>query len=551
MTSAQAPVLERFIEAYDGDEVDLLIIGGGITGAALAYDAALRGLSVALVEKRDFGCATSSVTSKLIHGGFRYLANMELGLVRESLRERRTLENIAPNFVYPLPSILCAYDTRPTNTMAAIRTGMALYEVLSYDKGKTWDKAKAIPSHRMLTAEEALALEPAINAHGLKGAGLQYDCASISPERLTLAFIRSAAAAGARVANYAKVERFLEARGRIRGVVVHDLLRDRPVEVHAKLTVNCSGPWADLVLGLARGGAADKKLRRSEGIHVITKKLVDRHLVGFAGRHGGHFFLIPWRGHTLIGTTDKEYVGDPDQYRVTREAIEELLAEVNDVLGRKELDYDDVVHAYGGLRPLVEDQTKSVYESSRRYEIHDNGEDGLNGMITVEGGKYTTSRNLAETAMKMIEVKLGRPAAACETAHRRLVGCEIDDVDAFVDKARRDNPDLDPKTVEWIARHYGTEMDRVLSLARRDPPLARPLDADGEIAAQVVYAVRAEMARTLEDIVLRRTGIGTLGFPGDEVLATVADVAARELGWDDARKQREVAAIRGALTLPQ
>lgn len=542
--------MQRFIEDYEGEEVDLLIIGGGITGAALAYDAALRGLSVALVEKRDFGCATSSVTSKLIHGGFRYLANLELGLVRESLRERRTLENIAPNYVYPLPSILCAYDTRLTNTMVAIRTGMTLYEWLSYDKGSTWDEAKAIPAHRILSADEAVALEPAINPAGLKGAGLQYDCASLSPERLTLAFIRSAAANGARVANYAKVEQFVSTPGRIRGAVVRDLLNGRTVEVRAKLTVNCSGPWADLVLGLVQGGASDKKLRRSEGVHVITKPLVDKHLVGFAGKHGGHFFLIPWRGHTLIGTTDKEYIGDPDQYRVTREAIEELLAEVNDVLGRPTLTYDDVVHAYGGLRPLVEDQTKSVYESSRRYEIHDNGEDGLNGMLTVEGGKYTTSRNLAETAMKMVEEKLGRPAGTCETADRRLVGCEIDDVDVFVEKARRDNPDFDAKTIEWLARHYGTELDRVLAIARQDPLLARPLDGDGEIAAQVVYAVRAEMARTLEDIVVRRTGVGTLGFPGDEVLDTVATIAARELGWDEARRQSELGRVRAALTLP-
>lgn len=542
--------MHRFIEDPQGEELDLLIIGGGITGAAIAYDAALRGISVAVVEKRDFGCATSSVTSKLIHGGFRYLKNMELGLVRESLRERRTLENIAPNFVYPIPVILCAYDSSLTTTMPALRTGMTLYEWLSYDKGDTWDKAKAIPGHRVLTADEALALEPTINRQGLKGAGMQYDCANTDPERLTLAFIRSAVANGAKVANYAKVEQFLDERGRIRGAVVRDLLNDRTHEVRARLTVNCSGPWADLVLGLVSGGASDKKLRRSEGVHAITRRLVSKHLVGFAGKRGGHFFLIPWRDHTIIGTTDKEYIGNPDEYRVTRESVQELLDEVNEVLGREEVTWDDVIHVYGGLRPLVEDQTKSVYESSRKYEIHDNGEDGLNGLLTVEGGKYTTSRNLAQNALKKIEVKLGRPSAVCQTAKRRLVGSEIDDVDAFVQKAKAEHPDFSPKTVEWIARHYGTELEAVLAIARENPAWKEPLDADGEIGAQVIYAIRHEMALTLDDLVLRRTGIGTLGNPGDQTLETVATLAAKELGWNEERKARELASIRAALTLP-
>lgn len=549
--------MERFLESHadlpqSEGELDLLVIGGGITGAAVAYDAALRGLSVALLEKRDFGCATSSATSKLIHGGFRYLANMELGLVRESLRERRTLENIAPNFVYPLATVLTAYGKKLFDHLPLIRTGMTLYEALSYDKGKTWDPKKAIPPHRILSADEALRLEPAIKAEGLQGAGVQYDCQSICPERLTFAFVRSAVKHGAKVANYAKVEGFLRSKGWIHGVVAKDLLTGRSHEIRAKLVVNCGGPWADLVLGLARArgdGGGEKKLRRSEGIHVVTRKLVDEHLVGFVGRHG-HFFLIPWRGHTLIGTTDKEYVGDPDAWRVTRAAIEELLAEVNAAYGGPTLGYGDVLHAYGGLRPLVEDQTKGVYESSRRYEIHDNAAEGLEGLLTVEGGKYTTSRNLAEKTLTMVARKLGRDLGKCGTAHRRLDGCEIDDVDAFIAEQQRANADFDGKTVDWMARQYGTDAGRVLGLARRDRSLAGVLDADGELGAQIAWAVREEMARTLEDVMMRRTGLGTLGLPSDQALAAIADLAARELRWDDARKADEIAIIRRALTLP-
>ena len=542
--------MRHLFDDFAGERFDVLVIGGGITGAALAYDAALRGLSVALVEKRDFGCATSSVTSKLIHGGFRYLANMELGLVRESLRERRTLENIAPNFVYPLPSLLCAHGSSWTNTLPAIRLGMAIYEALSYDKARTWDPHKALPRHAILSAEEAVAREPILPRAGLQGAGLQYDCQSLCPERLTLAFIRSAAAHGARVANHAAVEGFVRAPGRVRGAVVRDLRTGRSHEVLAKVTVNCSGPWADLVLGLAQGGAGDKKLRRSEGIHLVTRPLVREHLLGFAGKRRGHFFLIPWRGHTLVGTTDKEYVGSPDEWRVTREAVDELLAEVNAVLGPDVVRREDVVHAFGGLRPLVDDPGKGVYESSRKYEVHDNGEDGLNGLLTVEGGKYTTSRNLAEAAMRLVEVKLGRTPVPCETAHRRLVGCGIDDVEAFVAQAQAVHPAFDPRSVDWIARHYGTDYGRVLALAAQEPALARPLDADGELGAQVAYAVRHELAYTLEDIVLRRTGLGTLGDPGAEALEAAATIAARELGWDDARTARELSSVRASWKLP-
>jgi len=544
--------MERFIENYSGKEFDLLVIGGGITGAAIAYDAASRGLSVALVEKEDFGCATSSVTSKLIHGGFRYLANLELGLVRESLRERRTLENIAPNFVYPLPVIITSYSTKMTNNLRAIKVGMVLYDLLSFGKGRTWDKSKSIPSHKIIGPDKALKLEPNINPEGLKGAGLQYDCASLCPERLTLAFIKSAVTAGARVANYAKVEEFLVSdKGRISGVRVKDLILDRLVELRGKLTVNCGGPWADMVLGLLEGGETDKKLRRSEGIHIITRKLVNDHMVACIGKSGGHFFMLPWRGHTLIGTTDKEYVGDPDDYKVTRSAIMELIDEVNSGFGNEPLEYKDVLHAYGGLRPLVEDQTKGVYESSRKYEIYNNGKDGHQGLITVEGGKYTTSRNLAASAMKMVAAKLDRDLGKCETHKLRLASCEIDDIERFITENQKENKDFDKKTVDWLARHYGTEFARVLDLARNDKELAELLNADGEIPAQVVYAVREEMALTLKDVILRRTGIGTLGYPGDEVIEKVATLVAGELGWDDDRVENEISLAQQALTLSQ
>lgn len=537
--------MQRFIETYSGERFDLLVIGGGITGAAVAYDAASRGLSVALVEKQDFGGATSAATSKLIHGGFRYLAQGDLHLVWESLSERRTLENIAPNFVYPLPVMITGYNTQFSNTMWVMKAGMIAYDVLSYNKGRTWDRSKSLPRHKGLSAEQALALEPTIKKEGLKGAFVFYDSLSLCPERLTLAFIKSAVKHGAQVANYAKVERFIQTPDRtITGLTVRDLLNDRTVELAGRLTINCGGPWADIILGLATGGDIGRHLRRSEGIHIITKKLVKNHMVASVTPDGRHCFLIPWRGHTLIGTTDKEYTGDPDAYAVTKASVLELLDEVNSSFDlRDPLHYEDAWYVYGGLRPLVEKQTKEVYRSSRKYEIHDNAQDGIDGMITVEGGKYTTSRKLADKVMKMAAKKLNRDVGACITDKQYLAGCEIENIDGFLGAIASGNKDIDGKTVKVLGTYYGTEYSNVLALARSDRNLAEPLNSDGEIPAQVLFGVRHEMARTLPDVLLRRTGLGTLGKPGDAVLARVADIVAQELQWASDRKQKELSNI--------
>ncbi len=543
--------MERFIDKHSDGGFDLAIVGGGITGAAVAYDAASRGLSVALVEKQDFGCATSAATSKLIHGGSRYLANYEFGLVRESLRERKTLSNIAPNFVYPQPILVTFYDDRPDSERWVIRAGMTLYDLLSFDKRSTWDKSKQLPNHTMLSATELIRLEPNFRAEGLLGATLFYDCRSLCPERLTLAFIKSAVQAGAQVANYAKVEGFLISGGkRIRGIRVKDLIGGRELEIAARLVINCAGPWADIILNTITDCGAGAKVKRSEGIHVITRKLVNDHMVACGSKRGKPIFLIPWRGHTLIGLTDSEYAGDPDDYRVTRAAIEELLADASDRLAVEPVRYEDVRYAYGGLRPLVDDQSKGTRESSRRYEIYDNAEQGIEGLITVVGGKYTTSRGLAENALKTVARKLGRELGKCCTAGRHLAGCEIEDLNAFMTGVKGAACGLEERTLDWLGRNYGTEYERVLEIARGDPALAEPLDADGEIGAQVVYAVREEMARTLKDVILRRTGIGTLGYPGDEVIGRVATIVARELGWDDGRREQEISLARAALSLP-
>jgi glycerol-3-phosphate dehydrogenase len=533
-------ILKRYIEEPAGRKFDLIIVGGGITGAAVAYIASARGLSVALFEKEDFGGATSAATSKLIHGGLRYLANMEIRLVRESLRERRILGNIAPNFVYPLPFVLPNYKKWKGNIWKML-VGMYLYDFLSYDKKDTWDKSKRLQNHRLISHSKTIRLEPGIKRDNLRNSFYFFDYQSIFPERLTLAFIKSATEYGAKVSNYSPVEAFnYDAANRITGVEVKDLFSGETKSVYADLIINCGGTWADKILNMATGKDVHAhKIKRSEGIHIITDKIAGNHVVSFQREDGGHMMIMPWRDHSLIGTTDKEYYGDPDEYRVSRESIDDVIKAVNDNFGNK-ISFADIRHAYGGLRPLVDDQTKGSYQTSRKYEVYDNATDGIEGMITVEGGKYTTSRSLARQVLNMISGKLNKTLSDPVSDNLYLSGCEIRDMKQFMIRQHLNYTDFSKQTIEYVSRNYGTDSKIVFRIARDNPRYAEVISPDGEILAEVVYAVQYESARTLKDIMLRRTGTGTLGNPGKDIIGKIAAVAAEMLNWDSRRIEEEI-----------
>ncbi len=536
-------ILKRYIEESACGRFNLIIVGGGITGAAVAYIAAARGLSVALFEKKDYGGATSAATSKLIHGGLRYLANMEIRLVRESLRERRILGNIAPNFVYPLPFVLPNYK-RWTGNVWKILAGMYLYDLLSYDKKDAWDKSKRLQNHKIIGYRKTIRLEPNLKREKLRSAVYFFDYQSIFPERLTLAFIKSAADYGAKVSNYAPVEAFkYDSEGRIIGVEVKDLFSGETKSVYADLIINCGGTWADKILNLAAGKESPShKIKRSEGIHVITRKIAGNHVVSLQREDGGHLMIMPWRDHSLIGTTDREYVGDPDEYRVSKESINEVIKAVNEHFGQK-ISFEDVNHAYGGLRPLVDDQTKDSYTTSRKYEVYDNADDGIEGMITVEGGKFTTSRSLGSEVLKLVSLKLKKTLSDSVSDNLYLSGCEIRDMKQFMIRQHLNYQDFSKRTIEYVSRNYGTESNMVFQIARDEPRYAEVISQDGEILAEIVYAIKYESAKKLRDIMLRRTGTGTLGNPGKEIINKIAAISAELLNWDKKRTEEEIASM--------
>lgn len=540
--------MERFIGKKIETNYDVIIIGGGITGACVAYEAASQGLKVALFEKNDFSAATSSATTKLIHGGLRYLKNLEFGLVRESLMERRILENIAPNFVYPLPFMVPTYKTFKSNKQVLL-TGMLLYDVLSFDKGFTKDKSKKLPHFKMLSAKKVKSEEECVKEKGLTGASVYYDCQNIFPERLSLAFIKSAVKYGADVANYAKVTSFIHENNSVKGVKVKDLISEKEHDVIAPITINCAGPWVDIVLNSASSNE-NYHIQRSEGIHIITEKACNKHAVTVMTKDGRHIMLIPWRNHSLIGTTDKEYNGNPDDYKLTKKSIEELINDVNENYNIN-LKYEDVKFSYGGLRPLVDDQTKGSYETSRKYEIFDNAKDKLDGLITVEGGKYTTSRQLAINVQKLINKKLSRKRKKSITKNEFLVGSEIPDIEKFIAELNDEYKDFSKETINYLGKNYGTECHKIFNLARANKNLAHVVSGDGEILAEVEYAVKNEMAFTLSDIMFRRTGIGTLGYPGKEIFDELVNYASELLKWDEKRKNNEIDTVMQLLELPK
>jgi glycerol-3-phosphate dehydrogenase len=528
------PDVERTSQQFD-----LIIIGIGINGAGIARDASLRGLRVLVLDKGDVASGTTSWSTRLIHGGLRYLEHREIGLVRESLRERERLLRNAPHLVRPLPLLLPIYQGYQRGRLL-IRTGMLAYDVLSF--------AKLLPAHRMLDRTAALGRVPGLAESGLLGAALFHDAQVEYAERLALENVLDARAHGAEIRTYHRVDEVLCADGRVSGVTGIDVLSGESFRYAGRVVINVAGPWVDEVLARSNIERPTRLIGGSKGSHIIVDPFPGAPgdaIYAEARQDGRPFFIIPWNDLYLIGTTDTRYDGDLDNVMAEEWEIDLLIAETNRVIPTAHLTRESVRYTYAGVRPLPYAPGVSEGSITRRHIMHDHETfGGAPGLISIVGGKLTTYRELAEQCVDLVLKELGRTAIRSRTAEMALPGgrTDLEWGDFAAGFARTSG--LPRRTVEHLLRVYGARAPEVLATAST-PDLLEIFDPHtGAIAAEVPWAFHEEGAHTLADVIARRTmtGLGPDAGIGADVAA--ATIARDTLGWDAAKVDAEVNAYR-------
>jgi glycerol-3-phosphate dehydrogenase len=552
--------MKRDIGAVSSREYDLAIIGGGIYGACAAWDAALRGLSVALVDRGDFGHATSSNPLKLVHGGFRYLQHADIARIRASSGERRTLMRIAPHLVHPIPFVIPTYR-HGMRGKELLALALAVYNLVVLDRN--WginDPVKRISYGDLLSKTECLQLFPAIERHGLTGGVVFYDGQMYSPPRLLITYLKSAADAGADLLNYAEVTGFLKKTDRIAGVEVRDALTGDQFEIRSRMVLNAAGPWTGEILEKLGTPRASPTFAFSKDWYlVVNRPSTTTYALAVPSRHRDpnalvsrgqrHLFLIPWRRYTLVGSGHVAYEGKPDQCAVSEQDIQGLLDEINESYPSGAIARNEVSFVNTGLVPREDDQNgMAEVKLGRRHRIVDHEvHDGLRGLVTVLGVRFTTSRAVAQKLVDLIFRRLERQSPECATDTTPLWGGQIEDFADFFKRETYARPyGLNSDTITRMLHLYGSEYRKVLEFIDDNPVLSHTLGDSSVIGAEVIYAIRCELAYKLGDVVLRRTELGTGGNPGAAALEQCAALMAQEHKWSKARMQSEVAEVRRA-----
>ncbi|MGW5305419.1 glycerol-3-phosphate dehydrogenase/oxidase [Streptomyces griseoluteus] len=512
-------------------ELDVLVVGGGIVGAGTALDAATRGLSTGLVEARDWASGTSSRSSKLIHGGLRYLEMLDFPLVREALKERGLLlERLAPHLVKPVP-FLYPLQHRGWERLYA-GAGVALYDVMSMARGH----GRGLPAHRHLSRSKALRVAPCLRKDALVGA-LQYYDAEVDDARFVATLVRTAASYGAKVANRARVTGFLREGERVVGVRVEDVEGGGEYEIRARQVVNATGVWTDDTQGLV-GERGQFHVKASKGIHLVVPRDRIHSSTGLILRtEKSVLFVIPWGRHWIVGTTDTEWDLDKAHPAASSADIDYLLEHVNSVLAVP-LSRDDVEGVYAGLRPLLAGESEATSKLSREHTVAH----PVPGLVVVAGGKYTTYRVMAKDAVDAAVHGLDRRVADSVTEEIPLLGAEGYPAMWNARERIAERSGLHVARVEHLLNRYGSTADQLLDLIAADSTLGEPLrHADDYLRAEIVYAASHEGARHLDDVLTRRTRISIETFDrGTRSAREAAELMAPVLGWDEDQIAREV-----------
>jgi len=524
--------MNRDLGQLTGDGFDVLILGGGIYGLTAAYEAAQRGLRVALVERRDFGGGTSFNHHKTLHGGLRYLQTADIRRMRESIAERRAFARIAPQLISPQAFVTPTWPGLARSRLA-MRAAFLADQALALNRNSGVAESHHLPPGRVLSRDEFLAMVPGAQELPVTGGALWHDYKTDEGDRLTLAFALGAARFGAVLANYADAFEPIRNGNRIAGMRVRDAATGDILDVRAGVTVNAAG--ADAARVMAAFGAR-RVFPLVKAMNVVTARQATGPAVALPTKDGRLLVALPWRGRLTIGTSHGLQLCGADDTLVKAGEVSAFLAEINSAFPWLALALGDVSLVHRGVVPAAVREGKPTLRD--RAELRDHAKDGIDGAVSVVGVKYTTARLMAERAIELVAAKLGRKIGPSRTAQLPLV--------APVRNEESEPPAHDPASaVERITRVYGATAARVLGLHAEHPDLGRPL-AEGVpvTGAQVLEAVRHEMAITLEDIVVRRTGLGAAGHPGDEIVRQCAALVQQELGWSADRVEDEVSSVR-------
>jgi glycerol-3-phosphate dehydrogenase len=543
--------MQRNLSKLSQQVYDLVIVGGGIYGAIAFWDATLRGLSVALIEKGDFGGATSSNSSKIGHGGLRYLQHADFKRMRESIRARTTLMRIAPHLVYYQPYLMPTYG-HGVKGREVMAIAMKLNDLISIDRKWVKDPSKRIPDTKTISKKECLRLVPGIKKEKLSGGAIWYDGQMVNTERLLLSFVFSAVQHGGHAANYAEVIDFLGYRNSVSGVHVRDVLTGNTFDVQARMVLNMAGPWVQKVMNFTSRQMTQPRVALSKAFTIVTRPLTKDFALAMyvkpmyqdknslVNKGANLIFAIPWRKHSMIGSLHLPYNGDPDHFQITEDELQAFIDQINEAHPPAKLTREDVLYVFSGMVPSTAPGSSAPLKHHHIFD-HEK-EDDIKGLISVVGVKYTTARNVAEEAINEVFEKLDRKSPACRTARRPIMGGNIPDFQKYLYEQIEKNKsmDLSEGHTRRLIRNYGTRYPDVLKYISVDPRLAETLTGAEVLKAEIVHSIHNEMAQRLSDLVFRRTEIGTLGYPGEVVIRECAEIMAQELGWNQNRMELEI-----------
>ncbi len=547
--------MNRNLAALTEGQFDLLVIGGGAFGAAAAWDASLRGLKTALIERNDFGGGASAECFKMVHGGIRYLQHGDIRRLRSSCRERSAFLRIAPHLVTPLPILIPTYG-RGRQGKTFLGTGMYVYDLLTLDRNAgIRDRTRHIPLTRFLSRTELLDLYPELGEHSLTGAAIFDDGQMYNPARLVLAFVASAARAGATVCNHTEATEFLWEGKRVTGVRAQDRLGGTSFDVRARLVLNAAGPGAEYLLqNNPHFGQWKRGYFSRDAYFIVNRPPRSKYAVAVPGqsrdrdaivsRAARHLFTVPWRNYTLIGVWHRLFAEHPDRAEIDEAELETWLAEINASYPALKLMREEIINSNCGLVPFgdgtVSPNELSFGKESRfldHRQLH-----GVAGLVTLIGIRYTTARGDAAKALNLLLEQMPQAPAAAATDRTPLIGGDIADFEKLRAAAQGRRPaGLTSRTLDGLLRNHGTEYQTVVELATGSANESAYLGRSDTIAAEVTHAVKQEMAARLDDVVLRRTDLGSAAHPGRAALEQTAALMQTLLGWSDQRRLEELA----------